>query len=72
MLAGCGFCQRGEDGQEAAAVEGANDPGGDDGVRGVPADGGEAGRRRAAHRRQRPPLRHCHRQGDMFFLGIFL
>ncbi|KAM0883899.1 hypothetical protein ACQ4PT_031329 [Festuca glaucescens] len=43
FLVGRGFRQRGEDGQEPAAVEGADDPGGHNGVGGVPAYGGEAG-----------------------------
>lgn len=61
------FGQRGENGEEAAFVQGSDDSGGDDGVGCVPADGGEAGRRRAAHRRPRPPLRHSHRQGGVLF-----
>lgn len=61
------FRQRGEDGQEAAAVQGADDPGGDHDLGGVPADGSEAGRCRAAHRRRWPALRHRHRQGIVFF-----
>ena len=58
-----GFRQRGKDCQEAPAVQGADDPGRDDGLGGVQDDGGEAGRRRAAHRRQRPALRHLDGQG---------
>jgi len=61
-----GFRQRGKDCQEAPAVQGADDPGRDDGLGGVQDDGGEAGRRRATHRRQRPPLRHPNGQGSVF------
>jgi hypothetical protein len=64
------FGQRGEDGEEAASVQGVDDSGGDDGVGCVPADGGAAGRRRAPHRRPRPPLRHSHRQGGVFFIFL--
>jgi len=72
FLIGLGLlAQGGEDSEEAAAVQGTDDTGGDDGVGCVPADGGEAGRRRAAHRRTWPPLRHSHRQGDFLFFVIF-
>ena len=70
FLIGLGLlAQGGEDSEEAAAVQGTDDTGGDDGVGCVPADGGEAGRCRAAHRRPWPPLRHSYRQGD--FSSLF-
>lgn len=60
------------DGEAAAAVEGADGAGEHDGAGGVPADGGAPGRRRAAHRLQRPPLRHPHRQGMYTVIFIFI
>jgi hypothetical protein len=67
-----GLAQGGEDSEEVTALQGTDDTGGDDGVGCVPADGGEAGRRRAAHRQPRAPLRHSHRQGDLFSFLNFL
>ena len=53
----------GEDGEEAALGAGAHAPGGHPGVGGVPEDGGQACRRRAAHRRHWDALGYRHSRG---------